>query len=84
MSTTKHLALDYPYDWSNPQISDDALIAQVLKRGRFMDVSKVCAKFGLARLESTAQTMQLDTHAGVLGSVMDSIRLGEQAWSARP
>ena len=38
----EELGLSFPYDWSNPAISDDALIANVLERCVFADVARVC------------------------------------------
>lgn len=41
------LGLLFPYDWSNPAISDEALVLNVLRRGIFEDICRVCAYFGV-------------------------------------
>ncbi|MDR3157629.1 MAG: hypothetical protein LBU11_01165 [Zoogloeaceae bacterium] len=45
------LGLLFPYDWSNPSIRDEALILNVLERGIYRDICRVCAHFGLAAVE---------------------------------
>lgn len=45
------LRLSFPYDWSNPAISDEALILNVLERGIYKDICRVCAHFGLNTVE---------------------------------
>lgn len=45
------LGLSFPYDWSNPNISDDALILNVLERGIYLDYCKVAAQYGLPAIE---------------------------------
>lgn len=75
---SEQLGLDFPYDWSNPAISDTALIGKVLGRARFMDVSRICAHFGMQRVEQVAAELMIDLHSGVLGALMPGIQLGEQ------
>ena len=70
------LGLDFPYDWSNPAISDTALIGKVLDRARFMDVSKTFAHYGHAQVESVAADLGIDLTSGVLGSLMPGIKRG--------
>lgn len=45
------LGLSFPYDWSNPSISDESLILNVLERGIYKDICRVCAHFGLSAVE---------------------------------
>jgi transcriptional regulator with XRE-family HTH domain len=75
---SEQIGLDFPYDWSNPSISDTALIAAVLGRARFMDVSKIFAHFGAAQVEQVAADLSIDLHAGVLGALMPGIQQGAQ------
>ena len=72
------LGLDLPYDWSNPAISDAALIGKVLDRARFMDVSRVFAHYGFERVSQVAQDLHIDLTTGVLGTLMPGIRQGAQ------
>lgn len=44
------LGLSAPYDWSNPNIDDDALIAKTAGSLRFEDVARVCRKYGVPRV----------------------------------
>jgi transcriptional regulator with XRE-family HTH domain len=75
---SKKISLDFPYDWSNPNISEDALIAKVLDKARFMDVSRVFAYFGAERVKAVAEDFSIDLQHGVLGALMPSIKRGEQ------
>lgn len=72
------LGLDFPYDWSNPAISDVALIGKVLDRARFMDVSRVFAHYGFERVSQVAQDLNINLTTGVLGALMPGIRQGAQ------
>jgi transcriptional regulator with XRE-family HTH domain len=75
---SEQLGLDFPYDWSNPAISDTALIGAVLSRARFLDVSKIFAHFGMQQVEQVATDLGIDLHAGVLGALMPGIQRGAQ------
>lgn len=44
------LELSFPYDWSNPAMSDSLLIAKVVERGLFEDMAKVAARYGVTSL----------------------------------
>ena len=79
---SQKLGLDFPYDWSNPAISDTALIGKVLDKARFMDVSKTFAHYGHTRVESAAADLGIDLTRGVLGSLMPGIKRGLQANTA--
>ncbi|MBS4099381.1 MAG: hypothetical protein KGZ83_21420 [Sulfuricella sp.] len=61
MSQTKRksaqIGLSFPYDWSNPAISDEALILNVLERGIYPDICRVCAHFGLGVVEHSFSTL---------------------------
>ncbi|VAW68658.1 hypothetical protein MNBD_GAMMA10-2082 [hydrothermal vent metagenome] len=45
-SFSKLLNTEFPYDWSNSQMSEKVFICKVLKAGRFNDVLKTVAWFG--------------------------------------
>ena len=79
---SEKLGLDFPYDWSNPAISDAALIGKVLDRARFMDVSKTFAHYGHPVVEKVAQDLGIDLRQGVLGSLMPGIKRGLQKATA--
>jgi hypothetical protein len=50
------LNLSFPYDWSNPNISDDALIINVLSRGHYSDICRICAYFGFDVVDRLASS----------------------------
>ncbi|MDZ4255837.1 MAG: winged helix-turn-helix domain-containing protein [Sulfuritalea sp.] len=49
---SRQLGLSAPFDWSNPQISDDALIAKTAASLRFEDVARLCAHYGIDRVRA--------------------------------
>lgn len=49
---SERLGLSAPYDWPNPEIADDALIAKVGASLRFEDIAALCAHYGLHRVRS--------------------------------
>jgi transcriptional regulator with XRE-family HTH domain len=79
---SQKLGLDFPYDWSNPGISDTALIGKVLDKARFMDVSKIFAHYGHDRVGSAAADLGIDLTSGVLGSLMPGIQRGRASHTA--
>jgi len=60
---SSELDLSFPYDWSNPAISDEALIINVLNRGIFSDICRVCAYFGLDVVRTVASGLQKSASA---------------------
>lgn len=75
MKWSEELALEFPYDWMSDSMSEEALIAAVLQRGRFNDMSTVCVHFGLARVEQVAIDFKIDLAHPVRAPLMRSIRL---------
>lgn len=49
---SERLGLSAPYDWPNPDIPDDALIAKAGASLRFEDVAALCVHYGLDRVRS--------------------------------
>jgi transcriptional regulator with XRE-family HTH domain len=47
---SEDLQLSFPYDWSNPDMSDSVLIGKVVERGLFEDMVKIAVRFGIAPL----------------------------------
>jgi hypothetical protein len=54
------LALSAPFDWSNPQIPDDALIAKTAASLRFEDVARLCDHYGIDRVRSVVVSRVAD------------------------
>jgi transcriptional regulator with XRE-family HTH domain len=76
---SERLGLSFPYDWSNPQIEDDVLIAKVLDRARFVDVSRTIAHFGLPQVEQVAERFGIAMGGGPLGAILPAIRIAQLA-----
>ncbi len=71
------LNLSFPYDWSNPAISDEALIINILNRGIFVDICRVCAYFGLDVVEGLASGLRNTTTGNIsLTRKLNNIRKG--------
>ena len=51
-SKSKSLGLSFPYDWSNPNINDISLIINVLERGIYEDICRICVCYGIEKVES--------------------------------
>ena len=56
-SKAKRLGLSLPYDWSNPNISDIALIRKSLEYANLGDLTRLALEFGVDRLESEMRNM---------------------------
>ena len=56
-SKARRLGLSLPYDWSNPEISDIALIRKVLEYANLADLTRLAIEFGIDRLESELRSM---------------------------
>ena len=56
-SKARRLGLSIPYDWSNPEISDIALIRKCLEYANLADLTRLALEFGVERLESEMQAM---------------------------
>lgn len=50
--------LSFPYHWSNSNISEDALIINVLERGIFEDIAIICARYGFKKVKSISTNLQ--------------------------
>ena len=53
------LRLSFPYNWSNPAMSADAMMAAILERGLFEDVLEAARYWGLERLQAAAKNQAL-------------------------
>lgn len=57
---SRQLELSAPFDWSNPQIPDDALIAKTAASLRFEDVARLCAHYGIDRVRAVVAARVAD------------------------
>ncbi|MGZ5043200.1 MAG: hypothetical protein ACXV8P_00285 [Methylobacter sp.] len=71
------LGLSFAYDWSYPGgISDEALIINVLKRGIFEDICKICAYYGIDEVDSFADAAFKDEPSSIYPRMIENIRKG--------
>lgn len=73
---TAKLGLSFPYDWSNPFISDQALIINVLKRGIFEDICRICAHFGIDTVDAFAPDAFNELPQALYERMIANIRIG--------
>ena len=53
------LGLSGAYDWSNPNIRDEVLIAKVLEVHKFEDVARLCFYYGVAKVKRVFKRCEL-------------------------
>ena len=71
-SKAQRLGLALPYDWSNPNISDHALILKALEFAHLPDLTRLALCFGIDALESALATLpaaQAQSAARVLRNI---------------
>lgn len=73
---SQQLQLSFPYDWSNPAISDDALIHNVLEQGILVDICRICAHFGIERVEAVGASVPEVTEYWLAQRMMRNIKRG--------
>jgi hypothetical protein len=80
LNKTDHLVsllkLSFPYDWSNPAMPEDALIVNVLKRGIFVDLCRICVYFGVERVDAMAKIVFQDAPSITYPRMIKNIRVG--------
>lgn len=74
---SQELGLDFPYDWSNPGMSEDNFIRSVLTKGRFMDVLRLARHYGVDRIEVVAQELVNAPSWPRLHQILERIRVGK-------
>jgi hypothetical protein len=71
---SERLGLSAPYDWPNPDIPDDALIAKAGSSLRFEDIAALCVHYGLDRVRSVlAKSTQGDLERKILARQLKNI-----------
>lgn len=71
------LGLSFPYDWSNPGgVSDESLIINVLKRGIFEDICKICVYYGIEKVDSLSSVAFKDEPSLIYPRMIENIRKG--------
>jgi len=78
------IGLSAPYDWSNPDIGDEALILKVATSLRFEDLTRLCAHYGVEKVRETIATRLGDELAmAVLNRQLKNIELAIARTSQR-
>ena len=57
VSKAQRLEMSMPYDWSNPEIPDQALIIKALQFAHLPDLTRLALHFGMGALESALATL---------------------------
>lgn len=70
------LGLSFAYDWSNPDITDDALILNVLKRGIYEDICRVARHYGLEHVEALGARIHETMDYWLMRRMMRNIKVG--------
>ncbi len=73
LSKAQRLGLTLPYDWSNPDIPDRALILKALEFAHLPDLTRLALHFGMAALE-TALAALPEAMAQSAARVLPNIR----------
>jgi len=73
---SQQLQLEFPYDWSNPQLDESTFIRLVLEKTRFNDILRVARHFGIERLESEAEQLTDIPQAAIINKLLARIRAG--------
>lgn len=74
------IRLDFPYDWSNPNMSDEALILNVLKKSRFRDVLKICIYYGIEKVAAVETLITQPNIKKSVKSILRNIRSGYEKY----
>jgi transcriptional regulator with XRE-family HTH domain len=81
-SISDQLNLEFPYDWSNPEIDDAAFIRMVLAKTRFNDILSIAHHYGIEQLEAEVQhfidTPQHDIILKLLSHIRAGIKLATE------
>jgi len=75
---SKMIGLEFPYDWSNSDISDEVLIDSVLRKSRFMDILKLCSFYGIDKVESIADKIPDRQKLVEVKGILSNIRVGRR------
>jgi len=70
------LNLEFPYDWSNPNMSDSALIISVLEKARFNDVLSIAHHYGIERIETKVKNNTKGHTTKILDKYLSRIKKG--------
>lgn len=73
---SKKLNLEFPYDWSNPGISESTLIFLVLEKTRFNDILAIAHYFGIERITIEARNFAEAPQSELINKYLRRIQQG--------
>ncbi|MFV2061813.1 MAG: helix-turn-helix domain-containing protein [Gammaproteobacteria bacterium] len=78
---SQHLEMEFPYHWSNPDMTNTAFIHSVLAKTRFNDILRITHYFGLSRIETETMhfvdTAQYNTILKLLSHIREGIKIAQ-------
>ncbi len=80
---SQRLNLEFPYEWSNPDLDESTFIHLVLEKTRFNDILRIAHYFGIERIESESRYFVAAPQERVINKLLARIRTGiERAQNA--
>lgn len=76
MPYSKLLNTEFPYDWSNSQMSESVFIRKVIKASRFNDVLKIAAFFGFDKVSNELPCLKDETASSKIIAMLLRIQKG--------
>lgn len=73
---SQKLELEFPYDWSNPDIDESTFIRLVLEKTRFNDILRIAHHFGLNRVQAEAEHYANSDQARMINKYLSRIQTG--------
>lgn len=70
--------LSFPYNWANSNMSDEALIASVLRKNRLQDVMHICAQYGIDKVSEIAAGLKDPVIRDEAEQTLNRIRIGKE------
>jgi len=73
---SKQLNLEFPYDWSNPNMGDSTLIRLVLEKARFNDILSITHYFGIGRIVEESKKLSDSLKVELINKYLQRIKQG--------
>ncbi|MFV1984033.1 MAG: helix-turn-helix domain-containing protein [Thiohalomonadales bacterium] len=73
---SEQLGLEFPYDWSNPNINSETFIRLVLAKTRFNDILRITHYFGIERIKDETKHFDKSPQYEILNKLISHICSG--------
>jgi len=73
---SEKLKLEFPYDWSNPNISESTFILLVFEKARFNDLLAITHYFGIERIEAELEAFSSEAQTQLIHKYLSRIKKG--------